>query len=334
MNLFIADAGARSFWMPEVASEYAANVDGLFAFILYLSTFFFILLGFLAFYWAWKYRASVAGDRKSSPIAHNFKLEFLWSAVPAALLVVMFVWGFSDYATVTAAPADALDLRIIGRQWSWSVGYPSMGRECISEQNERGVEVVEFYAPVGRPLKLQMSSEDVIHSFWIPAFRMKRDALPNRYTGFVVTPTREGTFPVYCAEYCGEKHSQMEGRLHVLSQEAWEEKFVNSDLCKMGADDPDYGKNLFARNGCSACHATTEGQPATIGPNLFGTYGTEVDTDKGTVMVDEDYLRESIEEPQAKIVKGFERSGAMPSFKGKLNETEMGALIDYIKNLK
>lgn len=178
-GLFLAADGDRGFWMPPQASEYATHVDALFQFILWLCIFFFALLMGLTAYWAWKYR-KVSDTQRSSPVAHNFKLEFLWSAIPTVLLVVIFAWGFRDFTSLSATPADALELRVVAQKWQWTISYPKMDRECGPDIAQGGEANTEFFVPVDRPFTLQMSSNDVLHSFWIPAFRVKRDVLPNR----------------------------------------------------------------------------------------------------------------------------------------------------------
>jgi len=328
----IADAGGRGFWMPEVASDFAENVDSLFTFIMALSVFFFVLLMVLTGYFAWKYRASPTNTR-SSPISHNFRLEFLWSAIPTVLLVVIFAWGFRDFTSLSATPADALELRVVGQKWNWTVSYPKLDRECTSTAGPTGEANVDFYLPVNRPFTVQMSSNDVLHSFWIPAFRVKRDVLPNRYTGFTVTPTRVGTYPLFCAEYCGDNHSQMRATVHVLSAEDFQKEFIDSDKCKLDPKSPDYQPKLFAKYGCNSCHGVKPEQGVIVGPNLHGLAGKTENTSAGPVAADDDYLRESIEYPEKKIVDGF-AGKAMPSFRGRLKEAELAALIDYIKSLK
>jgi len=328
----IADAGGRGVWMPEVASDFAEHVDSLFTFIMVLSVLFFGVLMTLTGYFAWRYRASATNTR-SSPLSHSFKLEFLWSAIPTVLLVTIFAWGFSDFTALSAAPGDALDVRVVGQQWNWTVSYPKLGRECTSTVGPNGEANVDFYLPVNRPFTTQMSSNDVIHSFWIPAFRVKRDVLPNRYTGFTVTPTKVGIYPVFCAEYCGQNHSQMHGTVHVLSEEDFQKTFIESELCKLDPKAPDYKPKLFAKFGCNSCHGVTAEQGIIVGPNLFGKFGTTESTSAGAVPIDDDYVRESIEYPEKKIVDGF-AGKAMPSFRGRLKEAELSALIDYLKSLK
>jgi len=331
-STLLAEAGGKGFWMPEVASDFAEHVDALFMFILVLSVFFFIVLMWFTGYFAWKYRASPTNTR-SSPVSHNFKLEFLWSAIPTVLMIVIFAWGFRDFTALSATPADALEVRVVAQQWNWTVSYPKLDRECTSTVDADSGANVDFYLPVNRPFTVQMSSNDVLHSFWIPAFRVKRDVLPNRYTGFTVTPTKTGIYPLFCSEYCGNGHSKMQGTVHVMSPEDFQKKFIDTDLCKLDPKAPDYKPKLFAKFGCNSCHGVTAEQGIIVGPNLYGKYDTMESTNVGQVKVDDDYLRESIEYPEKKLVDGF-AGKAMPSFRGRITEAQLAALIDYIKSLK
>lgn len=321
----------RGFWMPDAASDYSQHVDSLFDFILILCVLFFVLLMGLTAYYVVKYRRK-SETQRTSPVAHNFKLEFLWSAIPTVLLVVIFAWGFSDFTALSAAPADSLSVRVVAQKWNWSISYPTLDRECVSEVSQAGEAHVDFWLPVNQPFTVQMSSNDVLHSFWIPAFRVKKDVLPNRYTGFTVTPVKVGDYNLFCAEYCGDNHSQMRGTAHVLSAEDWE-AWKKGDKCKLDPKAPDYKPKLFAKLGCSSCHGVKAEQGILVGPNLAGKFGAQESTSAGPVTIDEAYIRESIEYPEAKKVTGFEAKN-MPSFRGRVNEAQLAALIDYIKSLK
>ncbi|MFO0748813.1 MAG: cytochrome c oxidase subunit II [Myxococcota bacterium] len=321
----------RGFWMPDQGSDYSQHVDSLFHFILWLCIFFFVLLMGLTAYYVVKYRKK-SDTQRSSPVSHNFKLEFLWSAIPTVLLVVIFAWGFSDFTALSASPPDSLAVRVVAQKWNWTISYPALDRECSSEFGPTGEAHVDFYLPVNQPFTVQMSSQDVLHSFWIPAFRVKRDVLPNRYTGFTVTPVKTGDYHLFCAEYCGTNHSQMRGTAHVLSPEDWE-AWKKGDKCKLDPKAPDYKPKLFAKLGCSSCHGVKPEQGVIVGPNLFGKYGTAESTNAGGVTIDDDYIRESIEYPEKKKVTGFEAKN-MPSFRGRITEQQLTAIIEYIKSLK
>lgn len=333
MGTILASNDGSSFWMPPQAADFAVNVDALFNFILWLSVFFFVLLMGATAYFAIKYRKRSEFQR-SSPMSHSFKLEFLWSAIPTVLLIVIFAWGFRDFTALSATHPDALELRVTASQWNWKIAYPALDRECSAESDDEGRTHVDFYLPVNQPFTVRMSSNDVLHSFWIPAFRVKRDVLPNRYTGFTVTPILTGEFPLFCAEYCGTKHSAMTGTVHVLSAEQWQDFLAKDDQrCKLDRDDPAYPAKLFVKQGCSACHGVDPSQGVLVGPNLHGIFGRTEKTGKGELLVDEAYLRESIEAPEKAIVEGFAGVN-MPSYRGRVTEDELSVLIDYIKSLK
>jgi len=333
MGIILASNDGSSFWMPPQASEFAVDVDALFNFILWLSVFFFLLLMGATVYFAVKYRKK-ADNQRSSPLAHSFKLEFLWSAIPTVLLIVIFAWGFRDFTALSAVQPDALELRVTASQWNWKIGYPSLDRECSSDFDTEGRAHVDFYVPVDQPFTVRMSSNDVLHSFWLPAFRVKRDVLPNRYTGFTMTPTLPGEYPLFCTEYCGAGHSVMGGTIHVLTAEQWQDFIDRGDQrCKLDPADPEYKPKLFSKQGCSACHGVKPEQGVIVGPNLHGVFGRNENTNKGPIAVDDNYLRESIIEPQKVIVDGFSGKN-MPSYKGRMTEDELSALIDYMKSLK
>lgn len=318
--------------MLAAASDSAARYNGLVMFILILSVFFFVLLMGLMVWFAWKYRKRSDGQR-TSPLKHNFKLEFLWSAVPTVLLIVIFAWGFIDFTALSQTPANAVQLRVVAKQWNWTVAYPGLDRECTPEMSADGGAETEFYVPVDRPFTVQLSSDDVLHSFWIPEFKVKKDALPNRYTGFTVTPTKPGRYRMYCAEYCGTNHSRMAGFVNVLSADEWQE-WLEGEQCKMDPDAPDYGERLFVKYGCAGCHSVTPERSVKVGPPMYGiaTEGVQQIAGEGAVTVDDNYLRESIEYPERRIVDGFAGRN-MPAFRGRVTEQELNALIDYIKGL-
>lgn len=310
-------------WFPPVASTFAEDSDNLFYFILVLSTLFFVILMWLTAYWAVIYKRKDPKQR-TSPLKHSFKLEFFWSAIPTVLLVWIFAWGQHDYTKLAAPPNGSLDVRVLGRKWNWTFSYPSLKKECTPDQYSRS----KFVVPLNTPVKLTISSADVIHSLWIPAFRLKRDAVPNRYTGYWFEATRAGTYDLFCAEYCGQDHSIMKGKVHVYDAEEWNEWLGSSDCPAVKDND---GEGLFRAKGCIGCHSV-DGAKGT-GPTMFGNYGATVQHTDGTqVVVDDTYIRDSLMNPKAKIVQGY--GGQMPSFKGQLNEVQLNAIIDYMKTLK
>jgi cytochrome c oxidase subunit 2 len=323
-----------SVWMPPEASTFASEMDPLFYFILYLCIFFFVLLMGATVWFSLKYRERSA-DQKTSPIKHNGRLEFLWSAIPTVLLLVIFVWAQKGFLGLSTAPADSLDLRVTGQKWNWTIDYPGLNKSCGPQavaDPETGVEHMEtdFFVPLNRPVKLTISSTDVLHSFYMPAFRLKRDAVPGRYTGYWFTAQQPGVFDMFCAEYCGQQHSEMRGRVHVLSDVEWR-AFLKSGRCPaLDPDADDYGEKLYLAN-CKTCHST-DGSRLT-GPSFKGIWGkTEALADGSSVTVDDNYIRESMRNPNAKIVAGF-APGMSVFDSSKLDDRAVNALIDYIKSL-
>lgn len=311
-----------SSYLPAIAGATAEGHDQLFDFLLYLSTFFFVLVVGVMILFVVRYRRKSAGQR-TSPLEGSQRLEIIWSVIPTILLVVIFVWGFKGWMDTNVPPADTIDIRVLGKKWSWEFDYP---RDGITGS-------AELVVPVGKPVKLTMSSVDVLHSFYLPGFRIKRDVLPNRYTVMWFEAATVGTYDIYCAEYCGTGHSTMMTRLKVLpaaEYQAW----IDSGGSGGNLPPAELGKALFKNRGCNACHNNTSKERMGLsGPPLFAKFGT-MESIKGgpQVKIDENYLRESILEPMAKVVEGYEP--VMPTFKGRLNDRQLNALIDYIKSLK
>jgi cytochrome c oxidase subunit 2 len=310
---------AGSVWLPPAASSEAGSHDSLFYFILYLSIFFFVLVVGAMLFFVIKYRRRSA-DQKTSSFKHHSKLEFAWAAIPAVILVFVFVWGFKGFMASSVPPGDAIEVRVTAQRWSWTFDYP-----------KDGISTSELVVPVGRPVKLTMSSLDVIHSFYVPAFRVKRDVLPNRYTVLWFTAEEKGDYDVMCAEYCGTKHSSMLAKVRVMSEQGYTD-WIDSGggLSGKGMSSAEFGKLLFNKKGCLTCHSV-DGSKLT-GPSMKGKYNT-LETLAGgkQVKVDDNYLRESITTPNAKVVQGYKP--VMPTYAGRLKEKQLNAIIDYIKSL-
>ena len=299
---------------PEQASTMAGRVDALFFFLVAVSIFFVTLIFVLIVFFAIKYRRRAAGERPE-PIEGSFWLEVIWSVIPLGLTMVMFVWGAIIYIDMYNPPDDALEISIVGRQWMWKAQHP-----------EGQSEINELHVPLGQPVKLMMTSEDVIHDFFLPAFRVKQDVLPGRYTTLWFEATKAGEYPLYCAEYCGTQHSGMIGRIVVLEPAEFQ-KWLSGGATGMSM--ADLGESLFQRFGCHTCH---RGAGTPQGPALTGLFGKTVKLEGGaTAIVDEDYIRESIIDPRAKIVAGYQP--IMPTFKGLISEEGLLQLIAYIKSL-
>jgi cytochrome c oxidase subunit 2 len=339
--LHLAHAGQ----LPIQGTDVAVRWDNLYNFLLVLSLVFFVLVVGAMIYFAFAYRTGQPG-RKTKYVTGNHLLEGIWIAVPTVLLMIIFAWGFSVYHGMTAAPSDAYEIKVIGKQWLWQFQYDN-GKSSVGE----------LYVPLNKPVKLVMTSEDVLHSFFIPNFRIKQDVVPGMYTSVWFEARVPGKHQVFCAEYCGTSHSGMLAKLIVLDDQQWKDwnagkklgpipdagqeltqadidaaKKQDASLAQMTpASLAQQGKTHFETKGCTACH-TIDGT-SKVGPSLRGVYGAKVVLADGSmVMADDNYLRESIELPQAKLVRGF--NPLMPTFKGVLNQSEINALVAYIKSLK
>jgi len=314
-----------STWIPESASNLAASVDNITLFVTIVSVFFFVLISAVLVAFAIKYRRR-SEDQETAYITSNELVEIIWTVIPSVLLMVIFAWGWIAFKELRNPPPEAVEVNVVAKQWIWQFEYFD-GKKSLNE----------LYVQLNKPVRLIMRSEDVLHSFFVPQFRVKQDILPGIYTQLWFTPTKVGTFDLLCAEYCGAGHSQMLASVKVLSPEAftrWEkgdELGEDSVAVASAASPAERGKDLYSQRGCLACHSV-DGKKM-IGPSFKNLYGaTETLEDGSSVEVDENYLRESIYEPQAKMVKGYAPS--MPSFKGILSEDEVTALIEYIKTLR
>ena len=299
---------------PEQASSVAGRVDALFFFLVAVSAVFAILIFVVITVFVVKYRRRPGKMAVPSGHGHTW-LEVVWSVVPLMLTMVMFFWGAKLFFTIYTAPPGAMDVFVVGKQWMWKFQHPEGQRE-----------INELHIPVGRPIKLTMISEDVIHDLFVPAFRVKNDVLPGRYTTMWFQATRTGKYRLFCAQYCGTEHSLMTGWVHVM-------------------DGPDYqnwlgggaeagpmhviGGKLFDQLGCATCHKNDN---TGRGPTLAGLFGSKVTLKSGQVMpVDEDYLRDCITKPNTRLLPNYEP--IMPTFKGIISEEGLLQLIAYIKSL-
>ncbi len=306
----------RSVLLPAEGSQYARQVDDLYMFIVWLSVFFFVLIAGLLAFFIWRYRRR-GPDEVTPHITHNFKLELTWSIIPLILVTILFVWGFHGYVSSVVPPKDALEIQVTAKRWLWEFEYPN-GSRTINEMR----------VPVGKPVKLIMSSADVIHSFYIPSFRIKMDVLPNRYTQTWFEPLQVGTHVLFCAEYCGRAHSDMLAKVTVLSDEDYRKWLEFGDETSEQMPLKELGAMLHESRGCDTCHSL-DGS-AGLGTSFKGVFGTRRRLADGqSVEVDENYLRESILEPQAKLAAGYQP--IMPTFQGLLREREISALIEFIK---
>ncbi len=306
------------FMVPEAKSPTAYHTDALYHFINEVS--FVLLLGitFVIIYSAIKYKRK-SEDDKTPLIRGNTALEVTWTVIPLLLVLTVFAWGYKGFLYLHAVPDDAYEIKANAQKWSWNFQY-----------SNGVVSPGELHVPTGQPIKLVMQSRDIIHSFFVPDYRIKQDVLPNRYTYVWFNALEPGESHIFCAEYCGTDHSGMLAKVIAHEPEDFETWLASSNTGV--SDDPvEHGESLVTINGCMACHST-DGSSG-IGPSFKGIWGEDVTLSNGsTVKVDENYIRESILEPQAKIVKGFE-AVPMTSFKGILDDDEIDSIIEYIKTL-
>jgi len=253
--------------------------------------------------------------REATPIEGSLILEISWSVIPLGIFMVIFLWGAVIFFDERTPPQDATEIYVVAKQWMWKLQHPEGQRELN-----------ELHVPVGRDIKLIMTSQDVIHSFYVPAFRIKQDVLPGRYTTMWFRATRPGTYHLFCAQYCGTQHSGMIGDVVVMEPAEYQTWLSGGVPAGSLAQT---GQALFQQLGCSTCHRfDVQGR----GPNLTGVFGKLVSLEDGrTVVADENYVRESILVPAAKVVSGFKP--VMPSFQGQVSEEQLDALIAYVKSL-
>jgi len=301
-------------FLPEQASNFALEVDLLYFFLIALTAFFSIAIAVAAFVFMLKYRRR-RNDEVPAQIEGALKLEIAWTVIPFLISMFIFAWGAKLYYQMYKPPAEALEIFVTGKQWMWRAQHPDGQREINA-----------LHLPLGRRVKLTMTSEDVIHAYYIPAFRTKMDVVPGRYTTSWFVPTKPGTYHLFCAEYCGTQHSGMIGSVIVMEPADYQTWLAGGPKSASPAAD---GQKLFASLACNTCHKEEDGGR---GPKLAGAYGKPVKLATGTsVVVDDAYIRESILTPQAKIVAGY--TPIMPTFQGQVSEEQIAQLIAYIKSL-
>jgi cytochrome c oxidase subunit 2 len=315
--------GEASLWLPEQASTVAATVDHAWWFVFWVSAIFFTLIVIAQVWFMWIYRRR-AGWTEQKTAHHNFPLELTWSVIPSLIIVVMFVEGFLGFLDMRTPPADTYDISVEAKQWSWTFIYPE------------GVISNELHAPVNRNVKLVMSSSDVIHSLFIPAFRVKQDIVPGRYNYLWFNATKMGEYPLECTEYCGKNHSEMRTKVFIHDDKGmadWIEQQIQIVLTKPPIE---LGQMVYEQRGCSQCHATD--QSRRVGPGFATTYGVPHEFEGGITMSAEEldsdfpnFIRESLENPQEKVRAGFPKT--MPTYKGTLRPQEIYGLAAYIMSL-
>ncbi len=301
-------------WAPRTASTVAPRIDALFYTDVGLSAFIAGSICLLIIYFCWKYRRGAKADRSNAP-SKSVPLETAWIGIPVCLALGVYFWGTRIYFDMFKVPPGAMQVYVIGKQWMWKIEHPNGRRE-----------IDELHVPVGRPIQLVLSSQDVIHSFFVPAFRIKQDVLPLRQTTIWFQATKPGRYHLFCAQYCGMNHSRMTGWVYAMPQtdfQRWQSEGDNGPTLAQA------GALLYRQLGCSGCH----GESNTVrAPSLVGIYGKPVPLQgRQMVVADDRYLHDSILLPNLQVAAGYKP--VMPSYKGQVSEEQVLELIAYIKSL-
>lgn len=318
IDLLEAESRGPSFWLPTPASTTAPEVDSVFRLVYGIALFFFALVTVLLVLFVVRYRWR-RGRELPEGTSHNTPLEILWTVVPTILVVIIFWRGFKTFLDMATPPQNAYEVLVGSQKWKWTFTYPN------------GYVDDKLHVPVDRPILLVLSSEDVIHSFYVPDFRVKRDAVPGRYNKTWFRATVPGEYDVFCAEYCGTGHSDMHTSVVVHPPGDFERWLDGAASFLAKLPPAEAGAKLYGARGCAQCHSV-DGRSG-IGPTFKGLFGHPVPlAGGGRVTADEDYVRESILDPQAKVVAGFEP--VMPTYRGRLKDQEITAIIEYLKTLQ
>jgi len=300
-----------AFGMVQAASSVAHRTDRLFLAMLLLTGAIALAICAAIIFFSIRYRHGARVER--GHVGRHFGLEAAWTLIPLGLFILLFVFAARDFVTLYQAPPEAVPVYVVARQWMWKLQHRNGKRE-----------INELHVALGQPVRLVMTSQDAIHSFYVPAFRLKQDVLPGRYTGLWFTPTQLGEYHLFCAEYCGSEHSRMIGRIVVMPPAEFARWLAG------GTQQPSlaqYGFVLFRQLGCSGCHVAGS---AVHAPSLAGLLGRQVHLQDGrTIVADENYVRDSILLPKKDVVAGFDP--VMPSFAGQVSEEDLQALIAYLR---
>lgn len=299
---------------PPEASSISRGVDELYYLLTGITLFFTVLIFSIIFYFMVKYRRR-SPDEVPPETHAPLVIELAWTIIPSLICVVLFVWASKLYVQEARPPASATEVFVIGKQWMWHLQHTEGPRE-----------INELHVPVNVPVKVTVTSQDVIHDFYIPAFRVKKDALPGRYTSLWFEPTEVGTYHLYCAQYCGTNHSQMIGWVYVMTPADYAAWLAGGEQSESMAQQ---GEKLFSQFACGTCHLQ---QGSGLGPSLAGIYGKPQKLESGeTRVVDEDLIREAIITPNSISLPGYQP--VMPTFKGQMSEDQLLQLIAYVKSL-
>jgi cytochrome c oxidase subunit II len=330
----MSDLANNILFLPERASTFAERVDFLHYFVVGTTMVMSAGVGLAALFMFFRYRRREA-HQTTEYVVPDLKTEFLFVSVPLVFFLAWFAIGFRDFTWFTTPPKDSMDVYVMGKQWMWKFSYP---------EGPNGVNVL--HVPANRPVRLLITSRDVIHSFYVPSFRIKMDALPGRYTQAWFEATKPGTYQVLCTEYCGLSHSKMLAEVVVLAPEDYEnwlqeqqrgrlrdrqDALADTSLVPPVARMADQGQRLVGEQGCLKCHSVDGSRH--IGPTFLGLYEREEKLDDGqTIRVDEAYITQSMMDPGAHIVAGYQN--VMPTYQGKLQGPESAAIVEYIKTLR
>lgn len=305
------------------AGRLAAEVDSVFLLIFLIGLFFFFITQGALIWFAVRYRRKKREEEAETPyITGNRLLETVWVVLPSLLVLAIFIYGYLVFRDIRTPPVGAAEINVTARQWLYTFRYPD-GRQSVNEVR----------VPVGKPVKFLMISQDVIHGFYLPEFRVKQDILPGRYTFLWLEPDKPGRYDIYCTQYCGAGHSTMRAVMIVMPEQEYRDWLAGKADKEKSAAMPLWrkGEELSGKAGCLACHSIDGA--AKIGPTWKGLYGHKAELADGTTLTaDDNYLRESIYEPNARVVKGFQP--IMPTYKGQLSDDDVTAIIAYIKTLK
>ncbi len=319
--MILGDINPNSFWFPPAASNFAEETDFLFMAILWISLFFFVLIVGVMLYFVMQYRRR-PGYRGDSRPLHNNALEIFWTVIPTLVVIWIFARGVYGYMDMVRPPAETIDINVTARKWDWSFQYPN------------GAIADTLHVPVNKAVRLRMRSVDVLHSFFVPAFRAKTDLVPGRVTTMWFEPIKEGVYDLFCTEYCGDQHSEMIKQQGVFVTSEAEYEAWLAEAAKPPTHPVAHGYWLYSRRGCKSCHSV-EPDKRIVGPSFAKSYGETVKTATGeSVVFDENYVRESILYPQAKAREGYQNASQMPSYQGQLTEEELMALTAFLQEMK
>jgi cytochrome c oxidase subunit 2 len=309
---------AGNFWFPVAAADAAEASDFMFYVVLALSIFFFVAITACIVYFVIRYRYR-PGHKAEPSSSHNDVLEITWTVIPTIICVFLFVGGWNGYIAMFTRPPEAIQIKVTAQKWNWDFEYPN------------GLHLPYLVVPKDRPVELQMTSTDVLHAFFVPAFRTKQDIVPRRYTYVFFTATRLGVYRLYCAEYCGRDHSQMKEKAFVLDYSVWLRYLNESNAVFNNLSGPDLGKQVYETKGCKGCHSIDGSR--VVGPSWKGSWGTDIPLEGGgNAKMDADFVKTAVTEPAKQIHASYPNS--MPSYAGQLKEAEIAGVAAYIESLK